>query len=313
MNTDIRLSTTCFGHTKIIKLERRLGAEGVLSLIRLWVYTAQNREKGVLHDMTEEDIAIAAGWKEDETKFIETLCSLRLLDKDEWYSIHNWRKHNTYAAFNEVRSEAGRKAAAARWGKDEKNADRMQNDADRMQNDADRNANRIKTDAPVPVPVPVPVPDPSPDPDPSPSPDPDPSQETAAVDESVYAEKSGKRKKERHKTRIPNDFEISDKVKEWAGKHSYNHLEEHLDNFRLKALARGYQYLDWDAAFMTAIREDWAGTLKPATTQTITRQNREDDKQDSIYKLTGGLAGRKNGERSHGNIFDITATATRLD
>ena len=154
MNTDIRLSTTCFAHAKIVKLERRLGSDGVLSLLKLWIYTAQHREKGVLYGMTEEDIAIAAGWNGDEKRFVSELLNLRLIDLVESnYEIHNWRKHNPYAAFSEVRSEAGRKGAVARWNRD-KNVDRIANDGNRIANDGNRIADRMIFDAPAPAPAP---------------------------------------------------------------------------------------------------------------------------------------------------------------
>lgn len=59
------------------------------------------------------------------------------------------------------------------------------------------------------------------------------------------------------KTRLPDDFQITAWVREWARKKNINHLEQHLEAFKLRAQARGYEYVDWDAAFMTAIREDW--------------------------------------------------------
>lgn len=56
----------------------------------------------------------------------------------------------------------------------------------------------------------------------------------------------------------PQDFAVSDAVRRWAEDKGYADLEAHFENFCEKADARGYQYVDWDAAFKTAIREDWA-------------------------------------------------------
>lgn len=69
--------------------------------------------------------------------------------------------------------------------------------------------------------------------------------------------KGKERERERIKTPIPPDFQISDQVRKWAARQKQNHLEEHLESFRSKCLANGYKYLDWDAAFMNAIRENW--------------------------------------------------------
>lgn len=57
---------------------------------------------------------------------------------------------------------------------------------------------------------------------------------------------------------IPEDFGISDRVKNWATEKGHQNLDEHLESFKRKAKAKGYCYADWDAAFMEAIRENWA-------------------------------------------------------
>ena len=61
----------------------------------------------------------------------------------------------------------------------------------------------------------------------------------------------------------PKEFAISDSVRRWAAQKGYADLEAHFENFCEKADARGYQYVDWDAALKTAIREDWAGIRSP--------------------------------------------------
>lgn len=60
------------------------------------------------------------------------------------------------------------------------------------------------------------------------------------------------------KTGLPDDFGVSERVKAWAAEKGYGQLDQHLEAFRRKATANGYSYADWDAAFMEAIREDWA-------------------------------------------------------
>jgi hypothetical protein len=64
---------------------------------------------------------------------------------------------------------------------------------------------------------------------------------------------------EGRETLIPDDFSVSERVIEWAKKNKYYNLEKHLDSFILKAKSKGYKYVDWDSAFMTAIRGNWAG------------------------------------------------------
>jgi hypothetical protein len=64
--------------------------------------------------------------------------------------------------------------------------------------------------------------------------------------------------KPKRKTSIQDDFAVSQRVREWAKQKGFDKIDEHLDAFTRKAKMNGYQYLDWDLAFMEAIREDWA-------------------------------------------------------
>jgi len=69
----------------------------------------------------------------------------------------------------------------------------------------------------------------------------------------------------KRKSPIPDDFKISDRVKIWAEKKKLNRLDEHLEHFILCCSAKGYEYVDWDAALMNAITNNWAkldGTKK---------------------------------------------------
>jgi hypothetical protein len=90
-------------------------------------------------------------------------------------------------------------------------------------------------------------------------------QGTTALDVDVDVDVSedvgvgGPRK--RVKTRkhpIPADFVISDRVKAWAAAKGHTRLIERFDHFVSAAKARGYEYADWDEAFMGAVRDDWA-------------------------------------------------------
>lgn len=70
-------------------------------------------------------------------------------------------------------------------------------------------------------------------------------------------EEKRKRKYIKEKTSLPENFTISEAVRAWAGKKGFDRLEDHLEAFKDRATMKGYQYIDWDAAFKTAIREDW--------------------------------------------------------
>lgn len=67
-----------------------------------------------------------------------------------------------------------------------------------------------------------------------------------------------KHAKRKQKISMPDDFAISDNVAEWARKNNFDRLDDHLDAFKRKAEMNGYRYVNWDLAFMEAIREDWA-------------------------------------------------------
>jgi hypothetical protein len=57
---------------------------------------------------------------------------------------------------------------------------------------------------------------------------------------------------------IPDRFAISDRVRVWANANGFRNLDAHLENFISCCKAKGYKYVDWDEAFMGAIRKDWA-------------------------------------------------------
>lgn len=81
--------------------------------------------------------------------------------------------------------------------------------------------------------------------------------------------------KRKPSTDIPPDFTITPRVRGWALAKGYGDLEQHLEYFKLKVEANGYRYVSWDAAFCTAIRDDWAGLrkFKPAQAHQMSQQS----------------------------------------
>lgn len=77
-------------------------------------------------------------------------------------------------------------------------------------------------------------------------------------EERVARERAPARAKAPAKRPLPPDFAISDRVRAWAADKGHTRLDERLEHFVGKAKANGYRYADWDEAFMTAIRDDWA-------------------------------------------------------
>lgn len=72
--------------------------------------------------------------------------------------------------------------------------------------------------------------------------------------------KAGAKARKRATTPLPEGFQVSDAVRKWAKERGYGDLDVHLEVFITKCQAKGYTYVDWDRAFMSAIREDWART-----------------------------------------------------
>lgn len=108
MTIDIRLDVEFFQHPKTIKLERRLGFEGVKALLQLWMWAAKNRPDGLLSNMDDEDIEIAAGWMKTDP-IVPVLIDLRWIDRtDEGYVLHNWGQRNPWVATTTDRGDRAR-------------------------------------------------------------------------------------------------------------------------------------------------------------------------------------------------------------
>jgi uncharacterized protein YdaU (DUF1376 family) len=88
---------------------------------------------------------------------------------------------------------------------------------------------------------------------------------TLATSHKPLASNQEKKKpsRSRAKTPLPDGFSISEAVKRWAVEKGHARLPEHLEAFKAKALANGYMYSNWDAAFMEAVRGNWAKLEAP--------------------------------------------------
>lgn len=159
MNIDIRLKLDLFEHPKLQKLRRRLGAEGVLCLLRLWLWAAANRCDGRLRGLDADDVEIAAQWQGQAGALVAALCELRLLERAgeaELFLIHDWSEHQPWASRSDERSARARKAARSRWGQEEENVE-FQQDSDAlcssMLEASPSNAPRAKNREPETLPV----------------------------------------------------------------------------------------------------------------------------------------------------------------
>ena len=88
---------------------------------------------------------------------------------------------------------------------------------------------------------------------------PDDSANSGAKPETAQAPRAAKKPRKPVNTPIAEDFAISDRVRRWAAAQGVTELEAHFEHFVTKCKAKGYEYADWDAAFMGAIRDNWRG------------------------------------------------------
>ncbi len=118
---DIRLDTDFFQHEKAVKLKRKLGDEGIASLIRLWVDARRYQQDGIF-DMIPEEIEERAGWHGPPGAFVDVITHIptKFLDKiaDDKYKLHNWANRQPWSAFHKEKSEISRQNAMARWRKE---------------------------------------------------------------------------------------------------------------------------------------------------------------------------------------------------
>jgi len=120
---DIRIAITFPNHPKTIKLRRKIGHKGVDCLLKLWCFCGEYRPKGDMSNMSDEDVAIAAGWDEDPKVFIAALLEVGYIrarhataDNNARYYLHGWKDHNPWAYYSDERSSRARESASHKWG-----------------------------------------------------------------------------------------------------------------------------------------------------------------------------------------------------
>jgi hypothetical protein len=98
------------------------------------------------------------------------------------------------------------------------------------------------------------------------------------------------KKSDSKRTRIPDAFEASERVRTWAMLQGITQtdLDRHVELFVGRCQRNGYRYADWDAALMSAITEDWAGLRTAAKSAhdarhgTATRDWLDDDDRPHV-------------------------------
>ena len=93
MGQGLVMDLNFFTHPKTKKLQRRLGSEGVTSLIKLWSFVASQQPSGDLTGFAVQEIESASGWHGRPTSFVSTLIDLALLDiSSKGIAIHGWEE-----------------------------------------------------------------------------------------------------------------------------------------------------------------------------------------------------------------------------
>lgn len=119
MPIDVQLNVGFLDNWKIIKLRRRIGADAVLSLLKLWCVARTSKPDGNLGHVSPEDLEIMSSWNGSQNAFYETIRDLRLIDEtQDGVSIHDWAEHESYAngigRKREANAENGRKGGLKR-------------------------------------------------------------------------------------------------------------------------------------------------------------------------------------------------------
>lgn len=118
---DIRLLTNIFGNTKIKKLRRRAGADGLLALFQFWCWAAEQRPDGSLAGLDQDDIADAIASPGtvnfDAVAVVQTFLDFGFIDRDEsgGYVIHDWAENQPWVVGKKKRSADARHASRCKW------------------------------------------------------------------------------------------------------------------------------------------------------------------------------------------------------
>lgn len=85
MGSHIRLDSKFFLRPEVVKLRRRIGSDGLLAVLRLLTWAAEERPDGNLAGWDEETLCIAAGYDEPE-KLVTAMfvCGLLVGKEKSW-------------------------------------------------------------------------------------------------------------------------------------------------------------------------------------------------------------------------------------
>ncbi len=156
---DIRVKLSFFNNIKTRRIVAIYGIEGAVSIIKLWIYSAQFAQKGDLTDFDEVEWKAATGRDSDCMAFVNDLYKpgMNFLDKDKKGRtlLHDWKEHQGFVFHSDVRSRIARKNIEKRW-KSVKTKKKKDN-TDRIPSVSESNT---MGNSPSPLPLPLPLPSP---------------------------------------------------------------------------------------------------------------------------------------------------------
>ncbi len=116
-DVDVRVYSGFFSHVKTKKLIRRAGYEAAFRFIQLWTEVRKTNPDGQLPGYTIEDIELLVDWGGTPELLVRSLVEVGYLDETpEGFAVHDWRDHQPHAYKTKIRSDAGKRGAAKRWG-----------------------------------------------------------------------------------------------------------------------------------------------------------------------------------------------------
>lgn len=110
------------------------------------------------------------------------------------------------------------------------------------------------------------------------------------VSVSVDVPDSVKPTRKKSKVPLPEGFTVSSRVKVWAAENKFpdSRVDNNFAKFVLWAQSKDARYSDWDAALMTAIRDDWASGRAVTGKQSTNRHTGFDERDYSAGVAADG-------------------------
>lgn len=214
-------------HPKTRKLARILNISKPTTIGHLhcfWWWALDYADDGDISRFDSLDIAIGAEWDGDPEEFLQALIRSGFVDDDDGLSIHDWWDY------------AGKLIERRRA-----NAKRMR-DARARQNDAEIDSGAARAEnvqrtqrARVEPPT---------------------NQPTEPDQKEPFGGADAPKPKQKRATQVPQDFAVTDKLLEWAGKNGFTreHMESQVPRFVDHYTAKGEPRKDWYASFQNWMR-----------------------------------------------------------